>query len=598
MSISLQKTNPGTIIFILLLILAGVIYCSNLAFIPLTIHEAPFALAALEASGNSYYYADALPIAAVSPLYQLGTGFLFDIFGAGDALTRLLPAWSGVAFLLVPWLLRRVWGVDWAIIYGVLIITSPLTVATARTADPAMMAATSLLLGGLLITCRYWSAFKDQDSNRRQIAGALLLAAALLCGRTFYFGVLGLLAGGLLVLATVSNAERSVYAARAAETIANGWMLFIVAALLMTTGFGFRVENVTQLFNSFGEWISGWQVASGYTFSRMLASLIFLEPWFVLGLIGVLFALRKRSRTDLFLLGWTAGSGILLLLYPGRVRTDIIWLILPLLGFAANLIRDLLAWITAAVQERSWLDLAGLLVVLYSLGGFIYLQFASFSSSTTLITDPAAISNLGLGIAAIIVSLVVILFYGFGWGWRVAWEATFQAGTLLLLFLSISSLVKINFGKNADSAVQLWRANTTQPELYATVQMFETLSLAAMGEKHNLTIQIHGETNPALVWALRDFPDFKPETGELNSAAVQMVPVAAEQPALAVEYAGLTVSLFESQGWPGVLPPDIIKWRFKEQAPLINENWLVLVRSDMLLKDAVLDFEDPDTISE
>jgi len=577
--------QQGTVIFALLMILAGCMLSHNLARIPVTDLEAPYAIAAWQVMDTGGSVASHFPEQVNSPLYEAITGWLFTVLGSSDGLARFLPVLAGILLLVTPWLLRKKLGIDRALLAIVMMMTSPLYAGVVRTADPAILVMLGLVAGLVsLIFAVMHDRTEKQHSSYSTLTG-IALAIAFLSGRSFYTGLIVVFSGILGLWLYLSSTERSELVACLRVIRPKAGMGFVLCTLLLGTGVGFAPERLADLFNVFGEWWTGWNTASGYEFSRLLASLAFLNPWILLGIPGIVYAFVRRSRFSVFNLGWLAGAVVLLSLYPGRVRTDIIWLLVPLIALSANFLSDTITWVHTDAPERSWLDLIGLMVVLVALCSYAYLQFAGYSFAAPLEHVAGSITNIGLGIAALTVAVVVIVFYGFGWGWRVAAESTLNILLLAIVCLAINSMSRINYGRDAGSSVFIWCKQATREEMQNTVDLLQTLSIAETGEKSHLQIEILDDSHPALYWALREFDQHGSNNPALDQASIRMLPVTYNQPALAVEYSGLTVSLFEEQGWPGILPADMISWQLKSRAPVQTEDWLILVRSDLLLQE-------------
>ena len=48
------------------------------------------------------------------------------------------------------------------------------------------------------------------------------------------------------------------------------------------------------------------------------------------------------------------------------------------------------------------------------------------------------------------------------------------------------------------------------------------------------------------------------------------------------EYLGQSVTIGESWGWTGWLPPDLMSWLVVRDAPTVPDRWVLLVRKDVV----------------
>jgi hypothetical protein len=51
------------------------------------------------------------------------------------------------------------------------------------------------------------------------------------------------------------------------------------------------------------------------------------------------------------------------------------------------------------------------------------------------------------------------------------------------------------------------------------------------------------------------------------------------------DYIGQTIAIEEEWGWDSALPPELLKWWIIRQPPKILDEWLILVRQDLVTLD-------------
>ena len=150
----------------------------NLGAAPLSDAEASWALQALDvARGGGLNSQVAI---GPQPAYVILTGLLFKLFGATNFLARFWPAFAGTLLICSPFLLRKRFSREAALIAVAGMAFDPGLVTVARQAGGPMMA-----LGFSIAALVLWL-------DRRYILSGILAGLALLSGPSVFYGLLAL----------------------------------------------------------------------------------------------------------------------------------------------------------------------------------------------------------------------------------------------------------------------------------------------------------------------------------------------------------------------------------------------------------------------
>ena len=299
---------------------------------PLVDSEASLALQALRISEG-----DAQALGS-RVLYLALTEGLFSLFGAGDYLARLAPAFLGGLIVLVPFCFRERIGRLAALIFAGGLAVDPALVSISRIASGQVPGLVMLLLSLALLHQRKtpWAVFS--------------FVIALFSGPTIWTGLL-LIGITILISARVGWIDPRTYLKDRFGSLGGveqrktqGWEAYLLPGILILVigSFFFReIQGLSAWTGSLGEYLVTWTNLPIFRSPEVLIHLGVSGPLILIfGALGL-----YRSWVDGEVLGKIAsvwfGVGLLLLLvYPGRQPGDLIWLSLPLwLGSARELVR-------------------------------------------------------------------------------------------------------------------------------------------------------------------------------------------------------------------------------------------------------------------
>lgn len=563
------------------LLMASVLRLAKPSWPVLGDEQAAQALAAAVASGLPL----ALPIpeavaAAANPIYHAWTSLLFQVTGLTDGSARLLGALAGTLLVLVAWLLRRPLG-RWPALFGAWMLAGAPFLITASRAPAGGM------LGLLAISLALAGHFAWPSSSRANLALGVCLGAAAAAGPEAILGVAGVALGSLLYLALRKRVVDPLPPGATRDWRVVGTTA-LVSFLLASTAFGLVLSGLPAGLGALGSWLAGWTSVPSVSGLTLLGAFAIYQPlWLVLGLAGMLRASARRSAVGGWLTCWMLGSLAVAIIYPGRSFQMLIWPTtaasmlagLPLAELLFDL-RDRESWPT-----RLGLGLAMLLVLLF--GG---LQLVGYSGGAVALTTPVlgAEQQLLLAIAALLMVGLMAVLIGLGWSWRESRLVTGWVVVTVLLLLGVTAIWRLNFSAWASTGQEL-AARTT-----ATIgQRLMANSIAIVAEARRtsadpVTVQVYGELPASMAWSLRHAPVEWLPSAATDSPGIVLLPEVDYEfhaPSLRAEYRGQSLATRASWGWPGLLPSGLLNWYFRGVAPMDQDRWVLLVRTDLVEPD-------------
>lgn len=573
-----NRKSPLTIELLFYLVLLAItvwVRLARLDWLPLTDREAVHALNAAASAGqpSPYWEGDAPTHAS----YHVFTVALFSLFGSSDAGARFISAIAGIGLVFAPLVLRRRIGAARTLLACGLLAISPAAITLSREAGSMAPAALGLVICLFLL-------HEHLDIPQRVLLAGAAFGFSMASGSGFSTGLSGLVVGLIVHQFLRRDArlrlqdrfnKRGLNAGRVAQRF---FIAGAAALIILSGGFGFIPSGVSAVFEALAAWFGGW-TQSGTPAPAWILGLIAYEPLlFVFGLIGAIGVLAKGESQRLAPVSWALGSLAVILIYPGRTMSDLIWLVVPLALLAADIV---VAGIER-IDTRFALVIGGFSLLFLTLTSFSYLQLSSYVSGVGgAAGQPSLDQYLGLsfaGLALIAIGSVLMAAY---FSARLAISAVFVSGGLALIALATSAGLKLNFGPSALSARELWRSQVTSRSSQSMVQAYHALSQATTGRIDALPVSVQGNPNPALSWVVRDFQPFSASEIALDPAPIILAPELLEGPFLQAEYLGQTMSMSERWGWSGVLPPDVLDWLFLRDSPVIEERWILYARSDI-----------------
>ncbi len=581
-----MRKTPGGVKFELLIfgtivLAGGLLRLAKLDYLPLQDAEALNALsAAVGTKGASAFFTPVEPTGA-SPLYTSLTRLIFMLFPIGDAAPRIIPAFFGTCLLFVPWLVRKHIGTVNALILTFLLSFNPLMITISRTASSAMLTAASGFIFAACMLKVMGSHSSESDSSRHYgTAAAISFVLFLASGIE---SITGILIAALSYYLFGLTRDRSFFHSTFVSMINwfrdMKWTLVITAAIVLT-GAGFHPGGLSEFFSAVNQWLNGWTDSGNYPAGTALASIVLYDPFWIIGISGIILGIIRRRRPDYLAFIWLVSSVFIFMIYPARSGPGMIWMVSALIVLTGQALHALLTWIMQEPREDISLEVGGAALVLMVLLIYAYLQVGGFVQQIPSAEMEAVISRLTIAVGALSTAVVVIVFFGMGWGWKfAALSSTVALGSLLTAGM-ISSIWHLNLLPSASTAGEIWRVEVSRKEILSYFSSLENISIANYGDSYELNVHLASNSSPVLAWYLRPYDRYISD--EEFAPEIVVVPAAELSINLPDAYTGRVDVLFERKGWHQAFPPNPFRWWFKRQSPILYEEWALLVRSDLM----------------
>ncbi len=555
--------------YTLALVIAVGLRFLQLGALPLSDYEAGWALQSLGIVQSLK------PAIGPNPAYVHLTAILFYIFGATNFLARFWPALAGSVLVLAVWLLRSRIGRIPALILAFGLAIDPGLVAMSHLAGGPMLAITFLVLTALM-----WM------EGRRAVAG-FFAGLALLSGPSFWFGLAGLgLAwafGSGIGKKVPAQTEGKTALAETAPSPARFRMeewrvaLFWGIGTLIIAGSLFLLspKGLPAFVASLGTFLSGWWTLSDVQPWQLLMALPAYEILpLAFGIAGVVRGVLKRDVDTLRLGIWALVALVLALIYPGKQTGDLVWALLPL-------------WLLAAIElghhfdfagSHRW-EVAGTATIMFALLVFGWLNLASITNMD--LGSDVAHTRLWLLAAVVLLIVLSLLLVGTGWSVSVARLGGVWAGLIALTLFTIAMTTGAA-GLRQPLTVELWQPVPRTGRVDILLKVASQISDLNRGYTAQLPLTILNEGSPALHWLFRDW-----QVQDVSELAPDVTPALiitpAENLSLSVKYRGESLVLHETPGWNKATSSDWLKWFIYRQMPLLQDNVILWVRSDLML---------------
>jgi hypothetical protein len=550
----------------------------NLGKLPLSDFEADWALQAMRLAQGLR------PAIGSNPAYVHLTGILFYLFGTTNFLARFWPALAGIALVLSPWFLRSRIGRVPSIILAFGLAIDPGLVAISRLSGGPIIAITCLVLTGML-----WL-------DGRRAAAGVCAGLALLSGPSIWLGLLGLV---LTWAFTSMFGKRKIVQSEEnpgeekpdAGSVSIGWTefrrssgsitgqsalswglatLLVVGSLLVLSP-----KGLSGFVMSFVEFLRGWWLLSDVPLWQPMLALPAYEILPLgFGIAGVVRGIVKRDDTTIRLGLWAIVALVLALVYPGKQTNDVIWALLPL-------------WLLAAIELGHHFDfdgcnlweLAGVVTLVISLLVFGWLDLASVTT-LDLVTDQARM-RLFLLIAVVLLIGLSLLLVGAGWSAKIARLGGVWGGVLVLAAFTIAMSTGAA-GLREPLTVELWQSGPRTGRVDILLKVANQISDLNTGYISQLPLTVLNIDSPALHWLFRDW-QLQDVSTLAPGANPELVISLLNQLSLAADYRGEALPLNEMADWRNATPSNWLKWFVFRQMPILRQDVILWVRSDLML---------------
>jgi hypothetical protein len=578
-----------SVLYVIAFILAVALRFVQLGALPLSDTEAEWALQALHVAQGSR------PILGSQPIYILPTGLLFFLFGDSSFLARFVPALTGSALILFPYLFRERIKPLSALLLAFFLALDPGLVSLSRQAGSLIPALTFVLLAWAF----WW--------HRRPRAAGVFAGLALLSGPAVWAGLLGLGLAWVLrrtmerpPASTEDEDEvEATEAGQSGESVRREdlrtTLIFGGGTILLGgTLFFLSPNGLSAWLNALPTYLGGWVRPSGVTVGRMLFALVAYQPLAVLfGLVAVVRGWWQGRRRYIRLSLWVLTASLVALFYPARQVGDLAWMLVPLWALVAL---ELSNHARIFYEERR--EVAGVVSMVTILLIFSWLAYAGialdprnpanatsnvlrFGNTVLLESFPPTRYVLLIGVLLLLgVSLMMVAL---GWSARTARLGGVWGLTLALGIYSLGMSWGAT-GLRTPNGWELWWSDRQPDQAGLLLMTVNEQSEWSTGDDMSQDVTLLDINSPALVWLLRGRSLQTTSTLEAQQApAIIVSPSQMDNLNLPIAYRGQDFVWRRAPSWNVLTIYEWIKWSVFRELPYDSETIIVWVRNDLFI---------------
>ncbi|MGB3714130.1 MAG: hypothetical protein WA996_06840 [Candidatus Promineifilaceae bacterium] len=518
-------------------------------------------------------------IAIISPAYHSLTAPLSQVLGFSDALMRLVPAFFGLALVLLPWWIKQFTGRLGALIAALLIAVSPILVISSRTVDGSSIA----LFAGFLLLVGW---LNYQQSNRPIWLYTMSFTLGLgLTSATLFYSLIVTMSLAWIGQALLGPAlfrddhedRRPLYHPDT-STLRNSALIFLGTFFIIGSGFLLNLGGIGATARIFAEWIAAFLApADVQDWLRPISALIRYEMiLLLLGGSAVVWATWRGKPFPMLLVYWMV-SALLLLFVQRGVMSNTMALALPGFLIIGSFVDAIMRADTGRLKWFIALTVAAVGVVAYvNLG-----RYSRLLPSELDIDIRAGYYHLLLVFLAIVVVLLVLVIL-----WSGQRRASVQGLIigLLVLLVGYSWSTALWLGKEAaNDPREPWVTSASDDDIRLLTSTIKQVSWQVKGSDSDLDIYSTID-NPSLDWYLRELKSFdKGIALPLSITSSGLLTELDREPQLASEYIGIDLGYSRPEGDYPVSPSQLLVWWLFHEAPtpLIEERLIFWLRSDL-----------------
>jgi len=587
-----RNVTHESVPYVIAFILAAALRFIQLGVLPLSDSEAGWALQALHVAQGMR------PLLGPQPIYILPTSLLFFIFGDSNFLARFIPALTGSALVLVPYLFRSRLKPVPSLMMAFFLALDPGLVSLSRQAGSLMPA---LLF--VLLTWAFWWA------KRPRVAG-VFGGLALLSGPSVWAGLMGLGLAWVLRRTmdrpflganggkqdTVSTSETA--SGQGADGLRRE---NLKSALLFTGGtilfggtlFFLSPSGLSAWLSALPVYLSGWAHSSGVSAGRLLLALLVYQPLAVsFGLVAVVRGWWQGRKRNIRLSLWLLAALLVTLLYPARQVGDLAWVLIPLCALAAL---ELSYHAHIFFDERR--EVAGMSILVFILLAFAWLDYAGIALDPT---NPANLTSNALQVgetvlfdklpstryillfSVLILLAVSVLMVAMGWSSRTARLGSVWGLTAALAMYSLGVAWGAT-GLRTPAGWELWWPDGRPAQADLLLKTVNQQSEWSTGDGFSQAVTLLDIDSPAMEWLLRgrSLKTTSALEPQDNPAIIISTPIEAIN--LPIAYRGQDFTWRQEPAWEIIGLYDWIKWSVFRDLPYDSETVIVWVRNDLFV---------------
>jgi hypothetical protein len=583
-----QLAKNENILYVVAFLLAAVLRFIQLGALPLSDTEAEWALQALHLAQG------AQPLLGSQPIYILPTSGLFYLFGSSNFLARFIPALTGSALILVPYLFRKRLKLVPSLLLVLFLAFDPGLISLSRQAGSLIPALTFLLL-----TWAFWW------NNRPRTAG-VFAGLALLSGSALWAGLLGL--GLAWVLrrtmetppADVEDDEQ-VELGEAGESEDRNRREDLKAALiyggatilLVGTLFFLSPNGLSAWLSALPDYLRGWSRPSGVSVGRLLFALIAYQPLaLIFGLAGVIRGWWGRRIQNIELSLWLLTATLVALFYPARQVGDLAWTLIPLWTLAALELSNHIE--IFQFERREVFGMATLVFILLTFSWLNYsaialdpLNPANLASNALQVGGNVLLQNLPptryvLLISVLLLLAVSVLMVALGWSARIARLGSVWGLTLALGIYSLGMAWSAT-GLRTPDGWELWWLDKQPAQADLLLMTVNEQSEWSTGDEMSQDITLLNLDSPALEWLLRGRDLQMASALDTQNEPAIVISSQTDDINLPIAYRGQDFTWRREPVWELAGIYEWIKWTVFRDMPYETETVIVWVRNDLFI---------------
>jgi hypothetical protein len=577
-----------SVLYVIAFILAVALRFIQLGALPLSDAEAEWALQALNVAQGTR------PLLGPQPIYILPTSALFFIFGSSNFLARFIPALTGSALILVPYLFRLRLRSLPGLLLAFFLALDPGLVSLSRQAGSLIPALTFTLLAWA-----FWWA-------KRPRAAGIFGGLALLSGPAVWAGMLGL---GLawVLRRTMEKSPARTQSEEQVDTVEAGQgadglrrenlkvaLTFGGATILLGgTMFLLSPSGLSAWLNALPVYLSGWARPSGVPAGRLLFALLAYQPLALLfGLAAVVRGWLQRRKRHIRLSLWLLAALLVASFYPARQVGDLAWTLIPLWALAAL---ELSNHTRIFFEERR--EVAGMAALVFILLSFAWLDYAGIAldplnpanvtSNAIQVGGTVLFENLPptryiLLLSVLLLLVVSVLMVGLGWSARTARLGSVWGLTVALGIYSLGMAWGAT-GLRTPDGWELWWSGERPAQADLLLKTVNEQSEWSTGDTMSQDVTLLDIDSPALEWLLRGRNLRKASALDLQEAPAIVVSSQSDAINLPIAYRGQDFSWRREPFWDIAGIYEWIKWSVFRDLPYDAETVVVWVRNDLFI---------------
>ena len=244
-------------------------------------------------------------------------------------------------------------------------------------------------------------------------------------------------------------------------------------------------------------------------------------------------------------------------------------------------------WVLSAVelgrhfdfQSRNRWEVAATMVVVIAFLVFGWLNLAGITNMDW--TSDLVRTRLWLLAAVVLLVVLSLLLVGTGWSIAVARLGGVWAFVITLTIFTIAMSTGAA-GLRQPLTIELWQPEPRTGRVDVLLKVANQISDLNVGVNGQLPLTVLGVNAPALEWLFRDWQVQKVD--ELApDATPEMIISSVDKLSLTANYRGEAIPLTELVNWAQATPSDWLKWFIYRQMPILRQNVILWVRSDLML---------------